>query len=106
MNPAAILTEAKKNRVEISVQAGKIKLIGEEIHIGRLVPFFETHKAEIISFLNMKESNPVIPELRPCPICGGRDFIHGFKGGYFCVECQPDVRPGISVKAGGSVRKK
>lgn len=42
----------------------------------------------------------LIPNLKPCPICRGHDFIHGYDGGYFCVICQPEVRPGVKVIAG------
>lgn len=27
--------------------------------------------------------------LKPCPLCGGREFVHGKRGGFFCVHCQP-----------------
>ena len=38
--------------------------------------------------------------LKPCPICGGRDFIHGHKGGFFCISCQPGIE-GLPVLALG-----
>lgn len=41
----------------------------------------------------------VEPFLKPCPLCHGRDFIHGIRGGYFCVNCQPGQH-GELVKAG------
>ena len=37
--------------------------------------------------------------LKPCPLCMGKDFIHGVNGGYFCKACQP--RTGEAVRAGG-----
>ncbi len=39
--------------------------------------------------------------LKPCPICRGRNFIHGKKGGFFCATCQPGIE-GIPVRAMGS----
>lgn len=38
--------------------------------------------------------------LRPCPLCGGRHFIYGTAGGFFCAVCQPGI-PGQSVQAAG-----
>ena len=38
--------------------------------------------------------------LRPCSICGGRDFIHGRDGRFFCTICQPGIT-GTPVKAAG-----
>jgi len=63
------------------------------------------HKVEIIQFLTKP---PIEPLLKPCPICKGRDFIHGHRGGYFCITCQPNVRPGIQVRTekGVSVKTK
>lgn len=29
--------------------------------------------------------------LRPCPICQGRYFTYGKKGGFFCTTCQPGI---------------
>ena len=29
--------------------------------------------------------------LKPCPICAGREFTHGKKGGFFCNFCQPGI---------------
>lgn len=40
------------------------------------------------------------PQLKPCPICNGRDFVNGKQGGYFCKNCQPGIK-GTSIKAGG-----
>lgn len=56
------------------------------------------HKPEIISLLL---EPPTEPLLKPCSICGERDFIHGSAGGYFCITCQPAAKPGIPVRAGG-----
>lgn len=41
--------------------------------------------------------------LRPCPICGGRKFIYGAAGGFFCVVCQPGIQ-GQPVEATGPER--
>ncbi|HHD64639.1 MAG TPA: hypothetical protein ENK96_09825 [Desulfobulbaceae bacterium] len=38
--------------------------------------------------------------LKPCPICGGCDFIHGHEGGFFCISCQPGIE-GLPVRALG-----
>ena len=43
--------------------------------------------------------------LKPCPLCGGRNFIHGYRGGYFCEVCQPGARPGEPVRAVGYRKK-
>jgi hypothetical protein len=51
--------------------------------------------------LNEELLPDTIDNLKPCPLCHGRDFIHGHKGGYFCIICQPSARPGDPVKAGG-----
>lgn len=59
--------------------------------------YIKSHKPEIIRFL---QQEPVEPRLHPCVLCRGREFIHGFNGGYFCQICQPNVRPGLPVLAG------
>lgn len=43
--------------------------------------------------------------LRPCLSCGGKDFIYGKDGGFFCLDCQPGA-VGVPVKAGGPDRQK
>jgi hypothetical protein len=43
--------------------------------------------------------------LRPCPLCGGKKFIHGQKGGFFCQLCQLGII-GTPVEAGGPDRQK
>lgn len=50
------------------------------------------------------EGKHVEKDLKPCSICYGLDFIHGENGGYFCVTCQPGVRPGVPVQAGAKRR--
>ena len=57
------------------------------------------HKPEIIHLLL---EPPTEPLLKPCSICGERNFIHGHAGGYYCVSCQPNARPGVSVRADGN----
>ena len=47
---------------------------------------------------------PVEPRLKPCQICGGRSFIHGEHGGYFCTTCQPG-QTGKPTRAGGDREK-
>ncbi len=47
----------------------------------------------------------IIDWLKPCPLCNGRNFIHGHKGGFFCEVCQPGARPGQAVRAEGKPRK-
>lgn len=40
------------------------------------------------------------PQIKPCPLCEGRDFVNGKQGRYFCKNCQPGIK-GTPVKAGG-----
>ncbi len=50
---------------------------------------------------HQKAPNPEkLKFLKPCPICGGRDFIHGHEGGFFCISCQPGIE-GLPVLALG-----
>jgi len=42
--------------------------------------------------------------LRPCPLCGGINFIFGNEGGFFCQVCQPGTI-GTPVEAGGADRQ-
>jgi hypothetical protein len=42
--------------------------------------------------------------LRPCPLCGGRTFVYGTTGGFFCAVCQPG-KSGKSVEATGPDRQ-
>ena len=58
------------------------------------------HKTEIIHLL--LDETPAEPLLKPCSICGGLDFVHGHDGGFFCITCQPNARPGVSVRAGST----
>ncbi|MBB5348977.1 hypothetical protein JWG42_01685 [Desulfoprunum benzoelyticum] len=41
--------------------------------------------------------------LRPCPICKGRLFIYGSRGGFFCSNCTPHIE-GQPVEATGPDR--
>ena len=98
MNAINVISAVQKGGGSLQVKGGK--LIGENvpiIHVDRI----KNNKAEIIRLL---QTVPVEPRLKPCPLCGGRDFIHGMQGGYFCITCQPNVRPGTPVRA-GSVRQ-
>ncbi len=58
----------------------------------------EVEKSDIVTEL--------IPNLKPCIICNGLDFIHGHHGGYYCKVCQPAVRLGVLVRAGTKRRRK
>jgi len=42
------------------------------------------YKTEIIQFL-IKPS--IESFLIPCPICDGTNFLHGHRGGFFCIDC-------------------
>ena len=42
--------------------------------------------------------------LQPCPLCNGRQFIHGAGSGFFCVTCQPGQQ-GQPVEAAGPDRQ-
>ncbi len=59
---------------------------------------------KVLTDISEKKKEEVIavqvPNLKPCPLCHGYDFIHGYRGGYFCITCQPGVRPGVKVIAG------
>ncbi len=104
MKPVEILINAGRAGVGIAVnQAGKILASGLKKQVDQFVPIFADNKAALLIFL---QQAPVEPVLKPCPICNGLNFIHGHKGGYYCVVCQPDARPGLSVKAGGYRSKK
>jgi len=50
------------------------------------------HRPERLSFL------------RPCPLCGGKKFVYGNAGGFFCLLCQPGIM-GTPVEAGGADRQ-
>lgn len=43
--------------------------------------------------------------LRPCPLCQGRYFTYGQKGGFYCETCQPGIA-GSPVYATGKERRK
>ena len=71
-----------------------LDLSGTQHAIEKVIMPVKMHKNEIIAYLQAIE-----PLLKPCPLCHGRDFIHGTGGGYFCVNCQPGQH-GELVKAG------
>ena len=109
MNAQALIKEVQRKGGKLRLVSGK--LTGATVPL-EYVPLVRENKAEIIQLLNRQGQNsscpaeetvPIIPELKPCCLCGGVDFIHGHKGGFFCCECQPDARPGKRVKAGGRI---
>jgi len=42
--------------------------------------------------------------LKPCLLCGGRNFIYATAGGFFCEVCNPEI-PGKPVEATGQNRQ-
>ena len=95
MQVEMILETIKKAGGKLAVIDGGLKAKTLNDSTRRLV---KNHKAEIVQFL-LKP--PVELNLKLCPLCNGREFIHGNQGGYFCRICQPDVRPGTPIRAGG-----
>ena len=71
-----------------------LDLSGTQHAIEKVITDIRRCKKEIIACLQSVE-----PLLKPCPLCHGRDFIHGIRGGYFCIVCQPGQN-GDLVKAG------
>ena len=76
----------------------KVKHIKENSRI-----LIKKHRLEIIRLLKKGSVKPAIvnPHLNPCYSCDGLDLINGDNGGFFCMVCQPYIRPGIPVVAGG-----
>ncbi|HHL33968.1 MAG TPA: hypothetical protein ENJ30_06350 [Desulfobulbaceae bacterium] len=70
-----------------------LTLSGTQHAVERVITDIRRRKKEIIACLQAVE-----PLLKPCPLCHGRDFIHGIRGGYFCIVCQPGQH-GELVKA-------
>ncbi len=100
MTPETILERAERAGVSIIIsQSGGIKASGKQKRVNQLIPIIRSNKTELLKFL---QPPPVEPNLKPCPICDGIDFVHGDKGGYYCKVCQLDARPGIFVIAGGN----
>ena len=103
MTPETILKKAERAGVSITLsQPDSIKASGKQKRVNQLLPVIRNNKAELIRFL---QQPPVEPDLKPCPICKGIDFVHGDKGGYYCTVCQPDARSGVFVGAGGNRSK-
>jgi len=88
-----------------------IKLTPGRLVTPDLATMVRAYKLELLEELRQQtmgedenqKAAPVEPLLKLCCICGGVDFIHGHKGGFFCCECQPDAHPGERVKAGGRI---
>lgn len=98
MTAEHLLLKAMSTDVKITPNGkGGLEISGNRQAIDNLLPEIRPLKAEIISFLMQP---PVETLLKPCPICQGRDFVHGHKGGFFCIECQPGARPADPVRAG------
>ena len=94
MQVEMILETVKKEGGKLAVINGGLKAKSLTELTRRLV---KSHKTEIIQLLIKP---PTEPNLKPCPLCKGLDFIHGHNGCYFCINCQPEHK-GTSVKAGG-----
>ncbi len=94
-----LILYADEHAVQMCDRGDKLDVSGDPSTIERLLPEIKVHKAEIINYL--QNNIPTDPLVKPCPLCGGRSFIHGHRGGYFCLSCQPDVRPGKPIRAGG-----
>ncbi len=112
MGAAKLLKQAELAGVPLAVIDGKLRGKNLENLPSTARQQLREHRAEIIQLLSRQgqdssctaeEEIPVLLELNPCCLCGGVDFIHGHKGGFFCCECQPDARPGKRVKAGGRI---
>lgn len=101
MKPIQVIEMVLDAGGQLALIDGKLKGRGLD---NNTRPLVKKHRAEIISLLALQEQKggiPVVPEVIPCSICGGRDFIHGNKGGYFCKVCQPGI-VGKPVRAGGN----
>jgi len=94
MTAQEVLSMAELHGVTV-VLNGKdvLDLSGTKPAIEKVIMPVKMHKDEIIAYLQSVE-----PLLKPCPLCHGRDFILGIRGGYFCVNCQPGQH-GKRVKA-------
>ena len=108
MEAIDILKQAFDAGVELKVINGTLKGRNLKVLDTDIRQAIRGNKAEIISLLGAQSGLPsintmleIVSGLKPCPLCHGRDFIHGHKGGYFCIICQPSARPGDPVKAGG-----
>ena len=40
-----------------------------------------------------------------CPVCGGREFIKGNNGGFFCTACTSNPPLGVKVIASGDEKE-
>jgi len=95
------------NRWQITSDGKTLRVVGASKLDSSTRQYIKTHKGKIISFLQqtpMKQIpanlSIIEPNLKPCPLCKGLNFIHGQNGGYFCINCQPGHK-GTSVKAVG-----
>ncbi len=95
MNAEQVIKKINSEGGQLALIDGSLKGKNLTDSIRQLV---KRYKAEIIYLL--LDQIPTEPLLKPCPICHGRYFIHGSRGGYFCTICQPDAKPGKPVKAG------
>jgi len=98
MKPVEILKKAGRAGVSVAIShTDRIKVSGPQKRVDQFIPVLLDNKAALIMFL---QQIPVEPALMSCPMCNSLNFIHGHRGGYYCMVCQPDARPGIPVKAG------
>lgn len=106
MSAAEILKEIERQHISIALVDGSLKCKAANPIPTDLIKRLKENKAKIVRLLD-KQQPPVPVEiaLKACPLCNGRDFIHGKKGGYFCVTCQPGIE-GTPVKAGNTITNK
>ena len=56
-----------------------------------------THTINIAKRVGKPEKLSFLP---PCPVCKGKIYIYGEKGGFFCAACCPNIKGRIVEAAG------
>jgi len=105
MEMATVIETIRDRGVCLSLAGDCIKAASPDGLDDETRGLIKQNKPEIITWLRKEQAAPskprVVDELKPCPLCGGRSFIHGHRGGFFCVSCQPSIK-GEPVRAGGT----
>lgn len=89
----------------VRATGGQLALLDGKLKAKRINEYnrllIRKHKLEIIKLLKVPAKPVVVnPHLNPCYSCDGLELINGDNGGFFCMVCQPYIRPGVPVVAG------
>ncbi|MDA8163670.1 MAG: hypothetical protein M0017_01370 [Desulfobacteraceae bacterium] len=107
MNAAEIIEWLESEcGVEVTLAPpGDLDVSGNEKALERALPLLRERKAEIVDLLTRKQLPEVVRWLKPCPVCGGLDFVERTAGGFFCSGCQPTPEENVKhrVRAPGEI---